>query len=217
MPHTLAEALAATYANQPALQAERAKLRATDENVPQALAGWRPTVVMAGTAGYGDGMSRAVFRRFRRLPECADRPADRHRAGDADAAAVYRRQDSGQRQPRQEPGDGGTRQPDRAGADQLHQRGQCLCRRHPGAAASGTEHQQRAGAGQAAPGDQRPLPGRRDHAHRRGAGRSGAGRCDRATPDCRRQSADRARHVPAGGRLICRPATWSSRSRSPCR
>jgi outer membrane protein len=58
-PRTLAEALAATYANQPALQAERAKLRATDENVPTALAGWRPTVVLAGTAGYGDGLSRA--------------------------------------------------------------------------------------------------------------------------------------------------------------
>jgi outer membrane protein len=60
VPHTLSEALAATYSNQPALQAERAKLRATDENVPQALAGWRPTVVMAGTAGYGDGVSRTV-------------------------------------------------------------------------------------------------------------------------------------------------------------
>jgi outer membrane protein len=58
VPHTLAEALAATYANQPVLQAERAKLRATDENVPQALAGWRPTVVMAGTGGTGDGMAR---------------------------------------------------------------------------------------------------------------------------------------------------------------
>ena len=58
VPHTLAEALAATYSNQPALQAERAKLRATDENVPTALAGWRPTVVLAGTVGYGDGMSR---------------------------------------------------------------------------------------------------------------------------------------------------------------
>lgn len=57
-PRTLAEALAATYATQPALLAERAKLRATDENVPQALSGWRPTVVMAGTAGYGDGFSR---------------------------------------------------------------------------------------------------------------------------------------------------------------
>jgi outer membrane protein len=58
LPRTLIEALAATYANQPALQAERARLRATDENVPTALAGWRPTVVMAGTAGYGDGVTR---------------------------------------------------------------------------------------------------------------------------------------------------------------
>jgi outer membrane protein len=57
-PHTLAEALAATYSTQPQLLAERAKLRATDENVPQALSGWRPTVVMAGTTGYGDGASR---------------------------------------------------------------------------------------------------------------------------------------------------------------
>jgi outer membrane protein len=61
MPRTLAEALAATYANQPALQAERAKLRATDEGVPTALAGWRPTVVMAANGGYGDGSSRAFL------------------------------------------------------------------------------------------------------------------------------------------------------------
>ncbi len=59
IPHTLIEALAATYSNQPALQAERARLRATDENVPTALAGWRPTVVLAGTAGYGDGVGRS--------------------------------------------------------------------------------------------------------------------------------------------------------------
>jgi outer membrane protein len=59
VPHTLIEALAATYSNQPALQAERAKLRATDENVPIALAGWRPTVVLAGTTGYGDGKTAA--------------------------------------------------------------------------------------------------------------------------------------------------------------
>jgi outer membrane protein len=57
LPRTLAGALAATYSTQPALQAERAKLRATDEGVPQALAGWRPTVIVAGTAGYGDGYS----------------------------------------------------------------------------------------------------------------------------------------------------------------
>jgi len=59
VPHTLSEALAATYSYQPALQAERAKLRATDENVPTALAGWRPTVILGGGVGYGDGLSRA--------------------------------------------------------------------------------------------------------------------------------------------------------------
>jgi outer membrane protein len=58
VPHTLIEALAATYSYQPALQAERAKLRATDENVPTALAGWRPTVVLAGSTGYGDGKTQ---------------------------------------------------------------------------------------------------------------------------------------------------------------
>ncbi len=55
---TLTDALSASYANNPALQAERAKLRATDEGVPQALAGWRPQVSLAGQAGYGDGYSR---------------------------------------------------------------------------------------------------------------------------------------------------------------
>src|ERR1700745_2499298 len=49
VPHTLAEALAGAYGNLPVLQAERAKLRATDEGVPTALAGWRPTVIVAGT------------------------------------------------------------------------------------------------------------------------------------------------------------------------
>jgi outer membrane protein len=59
LPRTLNEALAATYANQPVLQAERARLRATDENVPTALAGWRPTVQFAASAGYGSGVSRS--------------------------------------------------------------------------------------------------------------------------------------------------------------
>jgi outer membrane protein len=54
-PHTLAEALAAAYANNPTLQSSRAQLRATDENVPQALAGWRPTVILQGSAGYANG------------------------------------------------------------------------------------------------------------------------------------------------------------------
>ncbi|WP_291297496.1 TolC family outer membrane protein [Elioraea sp.] len=52
---TIREALALAYANNPTLQAARARLRATDENVPQALSGWRPTVTLQGQAGYADG------------------------------------------------------------------------------------------------------------------------------------------------------------------
>jgi outer membrane protein len=52
---TIQEALAAAYASNPALLAERAKLRATDEDVPQALSGWRPTVTVTGTAGAAGG------------------------------------------------------------------------------------------------------------------------------------------------------------------
>jgi outer membrane protein len=48
---TLQEALALAYANNPTLQAARAQLRAVDENVPQALAGWRPTVQVTGSVG----------------------------------------------------------------------------------------------------------------------------------------------------------------------
>jgi outer membrane protein len=80
VPHTLAQALTMTYSTQPALLAERAKLRATDESVPQAVAGWRPTIVTAGTVGYGDGMSRsylpgtaATFDVGRNLPVQTDR------------------------------------------------------------------------------------------------------------------------------------------------
>ncbi len=59
LPHTLNEALAATYSYQPILRAERAKLRATDESVPAALAGWRPTVQLSGAGGYGNGLTRS--------------------------------------------------------------------------------------------------------------------------------------------------------------
>jgi outer membrane protein len=47
---TLQEAMAATYGSNPTLLSERAKLRATDELVPQALANWRPSVVLSGNA-----------------------------------------------------------------------------------------------------------------------------------------------------------------------
>ncbi len=45
-------ALVQAYLNNPTLRARRAGLRATDERVPQALSGWRPTVRLSGNAGY---------------------------------------------------------------------------------------------------------------------------------------------------------------------
>ncbi len=50
-PNTLTEALVEAYLNNATLQEERAKLRATDEDVPTALSGWRPTVTINGTVG----------------------------------------------------------------------------------------------------------------------------------------------------------------------
>jgi outer membrane protein len=48
---SLSDALANTYNNNPTLQTERARLRATDETVPQALSGWRPTVQVTNQLG----------------------------------------------------------------------------------------------------------------------------------------------------------------------
>ncbi len=56
-PRTLQDALTMAYSTNTALLAERANLRATDENVPAALAGWRPTVTISANAGYADGTS----------------------------------------------------------------------------------------------------------------------------------------------------------------
>ncbi len=48
---TLQEALETTYETNPTLLAARAELRATDEGVQQAKAGWRPTVTLRATVG----------------------------------------------------------------------------------------------------------------------------------------------------------------------
>lgn len=46
--------MVSAYANNPTLNAQRAALRATDEGVPQALSGYRPTVVGVADAGIAD-------------------------------------------------------------------------------------------------------------------------------------------------------------------
>ena len=49
---TLSEALASAYTSNPTLRAERARQRGTDEQIPQALSGWRPTVTAQGGVEY---------------------------------------------------------------------------------------------------------------------------------------------------------------------
>lgn len=51
---SLDDALTTAYNNNPTLLARRARLRATDEGVPQALSNWRPDVSMSVDAGYAD-------------------------------------------------------------------------------------------------------------------------------------------------------------------
>ncbi len=48
---TLDDALVQAYHNNPTLLAQRAQVRAVDEQVPQALANWRPTVTFTAEAG----------------------------------------------------------------------------------------------------------------------------------------------------------------------
>lgn len=57
---TLQQAFVAAYTTNPVLLAARAQLRGVDENVPQALSGWRPTVTMSGAYGYADAQGRTL-------------------------------------------------------------------------------------------------------------------------------------------------------------
>lgn len=60
---TLEEVLTSAYTTNPTLQARRARLRATDEGVPQALSNWRPTVTLSGDAGRGKYESNQATKR----------------------------------------------------------------------------------------------------------------------------------------------------------
>jgi outer membrane protein len=61
---TIEAALVRAYRNNPQLNAQRAQVRSTDENVPQALAGYRPQAALTASAGYqytdGYGISPAA-------------------------------------------------------------------------------------------------------------------------------------------------------------
>ncbi|GEO41011.1 outer membrane protein/adhesin transport system outer membrane protein [Skermanella aerolata] len=59
---SLEEALANAYVSNPTIESQRAQLRATDELVPQALSGYRPTVEAGADAGYSRSRTRAGSR-----------------------------------------------------------------------------------------------------------------------------------------------------------
>lgn len=55
---TLTDALVSAYYNNPTLQQQRAALRQSDEEVPAALSGWRPTVTVTGDLGRVTGSEK---------------------------------------------------------------------------------------------------------------------------------------------------------------
>ncbi len=91
LAETLAQAMSSAYHNNSTLESERAALRATDESVPQALAGWRPTITAnesvthtwtdtsipfanTGQASRGDlsiTLSQPIFRGFKTVESTA--------------------------------------------------------------------------------------------------------------------------------------------------
>src|SRR5580658_941504 len=89
---TLEQAWTLAYRNNPSLEAQRAALRATDEQVSQALSNWRPSIDATGSAGktyqytpelapfenpnfagtersYGARVKQPLFRGFRTVAE----------------------------------------------------------------------------------------------------------------------------------------------------
>src|SRR5579863_2417726 len=58
---TIEAALVRAYQTNPQLNAQRAAVRATDENVPQALSGYRPKVALTASAGYQYTDSNSTF------------------------------------------------------------------------------------------------------------------------------------------------------------
>ena len=182
---TIEWALVQAYQNNPSLNAQRASLRSTDENVPQALSGYRPKIAATATAGYNysSTLSRTITQpptapvpNFPVYSNLADDFASRGRRRHRHADALQRQSDRQQNPPGGKPGDGRARNAARHRAASAARRGDRLYgsaarRRHPRSAA-----QQRRSAHRAAETDARPLQCRRSDAHRRGAGRIAARR-----------------------------------------
>jgi outer membrane protein len=71
---TLRDALGVAYETNPQLDADRASLRATDENVAQANAGWRPTLNAGGTYGYQELSAPGTNSSLQAIPASTEHP-----------------------------------------------------------------------------------------------------------------------------------------------
>jgi len=70
---TIESALVKAYQNNPQLNAQRASVRAIDEQVPQALSGYRPRVAITGTAG--ENFTEATTKTVNGIPSPTGGPA----------------------------------------------------------------------------------------------------------------------------------------------
>ena len=174
---TLTQALAEAYNTNPQLLAQRALLRATDEQVPQALANWRPTVNFTGQVGgnakrfysteHRDSHRQRAGRLFdlpSKQPQSPGNPAGLPRRSDRGA------DEPGDQQRTSDPGaDPGGRDDGIPGCRPSLSR----CRARPGACSG--QSQQRGGPAQAARSDPGSISGRRSDPHRCRPGRILAG------------------------------------------
>ena len=103
---TIEAALVRAYQNNPQLNAQRAQVRFTDENVPQALSGYRPKVAVTASAGYqytdtlstqGGNATTPGKDQYSRRQSAAQRR--RHRHADALQRPADREQDQGGGEP----------------------------------------------------------------------------------------------------------------------
>ena len=225
---TLEWALVQAYQNNPSLNAQRASLRATDENVPQALSGYRPKLSLTATGGYNYQNATSVVPGRRR---------SHHQPIRAELLFAHDRRQRHlhpvQRLPdRQSDPSGG--KPGGCGARDLacHRAAgaaRCRDRLHESVARSGGARSaaaQRRSSDRTAQADARPFQRRRSNAHRRSASRIAARRRTLATsrrpvairdiaselsPGDRRRSG----HPRCRARLStgCRPTCSQGRSR----
>ena len=212
---TLPGALTQAYQNNPQLNSQRASVRATDENVPQALSGYRPRVSLTASAGE----QYLVHRTNRQLTQPGASPSSTSAATSAcRSAEPSPRSCSTASKPRAAPG-----WPSLVSAarETLRLTEQTVLLNAAtaymnvirDAAMLELAAQQRRGAAGTASPDPRPLRGRRGHPHRRGAIGIAPGRGARLDADRGIQLHDVAFGLSAGHRRAAGSACAGSAGR----